>query len=479
MSHRRFSARLAIAITAVSLGGASLILANSWAGGPRLEEADPGPFASDAVLDWNAILLQANANDFDPAVVTSPDQAGPARTSRAFGIVHAAIFDAVNSIDQSYTPYLSAVSAPHGASIEAAVAQAAHDTMVSLYPQQKPMFDGALAVALADIPPGRARQGCAVGRAVAANILAARANDGSADPMPYTPIPLPGYHRADPLHPTQGYLSPGWGGVTPFVLRDASQFMPPDFVGTDPDSRLAWLEGQGYAEAFAEVKAYGAKFSTVRTADQTNIGIAWSYDGSPRLGTPPRLYNQIVRTIAIQSGNTMVENARLFGLVNLAMADAGVAAWDGKYIYAFWRPIVGIRLADQDQNPLTVADPHWKPLGAQADNGSGTNFTPPFPSYVSGHATFGTAMFQVLRRFYGTDDISFSFQSDEFNGVTSNGGVVRPRRVRWYRNLEQAEVENLLSRIYLGVHWRFDQIQGNTLGRKVGNYVFDNVLLPR
>jgi hypothetical protein len=439
-----------------------------------------GPNAPDAVLAWNAVLLQANANDFDPAVAPTPDQPGPGRTARAFAIVHAAIFDAVNSIDRSYTPYLALVPASRGASIEAAVAQSAHDTLVSLYPQQQALFDAALGVSLKGIPPGRARQGIAVGKAAAANILAARADDGSQATMTYTPVASPGYHRVDPLHPDQGFLDPLWGQVTPFVMTSGSQFLAPDFVGVDPQSRLSWLNDAAYTKVFNEVKAIGRKTSAIRTADQTEIGIFWSYDGSPQVGTPPRLYNQIVRTIASQMGNTEVENARLFALVNLALGDAGVSCWGGKYTYQFWRPIVGIREAGSTGNTATAADPSWEPLGAQADNNSGTNFTPGFPSYTSGHATLGSSMFQVLRRYYGTDQIPFCFQSDEFNGVTRDDtGTVRPARTRCYLNLTQAELENHDSRIYLGVHWRFDQDQGLIHGRKIGNFVVDNCLLPR
>jgi hypothetical protein len=446
---------------------------------PMNAQSGPNPGA-DAVLAWNAVLLQANANDFDPAVVSPPDQKGPARTARAFAIVHAAIFEAVNSIDLSYTPYLGWVPASRGASIEAAVAQAAHDTLASLYPQQEDLFDAALAGSLQGIPPGRARQGIAVGKAAAANILASRANDGSQATMTYTPVPAPGFHQLDPLHLNQGFLDPMWGQVVPFTMKSGAQFLAPGFVGGDVPSRLAFLNSTSYTEAFLEVQALGAKNSAIRTADQTEIGIFWSYDGSPQLGTPQRLYNQIVRIIAAQMGNTQVQNARLFALVNLAMGDAGICCWGSKYVYQLWRPIVGIRQAALTGNLGTPADPAWEPLGAQADNNSGTNFTPSFPSYTSGHATFGSSMFQVLRRYYGTDDIPFSIQSDEFNGVTQDAnGQVRPPRTRSYLNLSQAEMENHDSRIYLGVHWRFDQDQGLAAGRKIGDQAIENFLHPR
>jgi hypothetical protein len=425
-------------------------------------------------------MLQAEANDYDPNIVPSPDQKGPVAAARAFAIVHAAIYDAVNSIDQSYTPYLGFVRAPRGASTKAAVAQAGHDTLVALFPQQQAAFDAALAQDLASIPQGRARLGIAVGRAAAQNILAARANDGSQVSMSYQPIPLPGYHQVDPLHPDQGFLDPQWGAVKPFTLTSGAQFRVGDFVGVDPSSRLAWLNSALYTAAYNEVKAIGRRHSHVRTRDQTEIGIFWAYDGSPGLGTPPRLFNQIVRTIAALMGNSEVENARLFALVNLALGDAGIACWESKYYYQFWRPIVAIRQAASTGNAATIADADWQPLGAQADNNSGTNFTPNFPSYTSGHATFGSSMFQVLRRYYGTDDIAFSFQSDEFNGMTRDDtGRVRPPRTRTYSSLTQAELEVHDSRIYLGIHWRFDQDQGLQCGRSVGDYVIDNFLLPR
>jgi vanadium chloroperoxidase len=234
-----------------------------------------------------------------------------------------------------------------------------------------------------------------------------------------------------------------------------------------------------------------------RTINQTVVGIFWGYDGSISLGTPPRLYNQIVRKIAIGRNNTEAKNARLFALVNVAMADAGILAWDQKYIHNFWRPVVGIRehdtsmgLALTADNDLNLdCDSSWLPLGAQATNalngeyvtqkthhyyphnqavmGIIKNFTPNFPAYPSGHATFGAAAFHITRRFYGVplgdtngdnlfDDLDFV--SDEFNGVNQdNDGTVRPRHLRNFpRGLWQMIVENGRSRVDLGVHWVFD-----------------------
>jgi hypothetical protein len=232
----------------------------------------------------------------------------------------------------------------------------------------------------------------------------------------------------------------------------------------------------------------GVVTPTQRTAAQTIAGIYWGYDGTPGLGTPPRLYNQIAVQIASQRGTDVIDLARLLALLNVGMADAGLSSWDTKYQYDFWRPVTGIREADPgtgptgkgDGNPLTIGDPNFTPLGAPASNLMGPNFTPPFPAYTSGHATFGATLFQTLRRFYGTDAIAFSFVSDEFNGVTrDNKGNIRPRLIRNFSSLSQAEEENGQSRIYLGIHWAFDKTQGIIQGRNVANYVFANAFTPQ
>ena len=429
--------------------------------------------SGDVVLSWNAVALDAIKNDY--ALGHTPDQGGPTRDSRALAIVHAAMFDAVNSIDGHYSPYLTVAPNAAGASIDAAAAQAAHDTLIQLYPSQKAKFDAALTDTLAHVPDGKAEDGgVAVGHYVAAAILAARAGDGSDAMMDYHPIGKPGHHQPDPLHPDQGYLTPDWGDVTPFAIPDVAQFRSPA-----PPA----LNSAEYTAAFWEVALLGGDgvtTPTLRTAEQTQVGIFWGYDGSPGLGTPPREYNQIVRIVAQQEHNSVVENARLFALVNIAMADAGIQSWDTKYVYDFWRPVVAIRAAQTDGNPDTVRVADWTPLGAPRDNDmGGTNFTPPFPSYTSGHATFGAATFRTLADFYGRDDITFSFTSDEFNGVTKGqDGTVRPVVTRTYHSLSAAAEENGQSRIYLGIHWRFDKVEGIKAGNAIADYAFANLLRP-
>ena len=438
--------------------------------------------SADAVLDWNDVAMAAQANDLTPSIVATPEQGGPTRAARAMAIVHAAIFDAVNSIDGSYTPYLVKQKFPKFASIDAAAAQAAHDTLVALYPAQRQMFDRELRESLSDIRNGLSEiTGRAIGKFVARRILDARKNDGSQLNPTYIEGTAPGEHRVDPLNPNQGYLTPAWGSVKPFGRETMVDFMPP----APPE-----LTSQEYAAAFQEVKDYGGDgvtTPTLRTAEQTEIGIFWGYDGRPGLGTPVRLYNQIARTVAADQHNTEIENARLFALLNMGQADAGCAAWMAKYEYNFWRPIVAIREADQgtgpsglgDGNPATTGDPNWTPLGAPGSNG-GPDFTPPFPAYTSGHATFGGVVFQTLANFYGRDDISFSFTSDEFNGITTDAqGNVRPVVTRRFDSFSEASAENAQSRIYLGVHWSFDATEGMNAGVAIANNLFDTLLKPR
>jgi hypothetical protein len=428
----------------------------------------------DVALAWNLIMQDATAHDHS---LSRPDQPGPTRTSRAFAIVSVAVFDAWNSIYHRYTPYLSDFRGYERADERIAVATAAYETLRVLYPQQKASFAAAHADWLRRVPLGTARTlGIQLGRRVALAILGRRANDGSNATMTYVPSHHPGYHQADPLHPDQGFLDPQWGFVTPFVLRNVHDYLSP------PPPPLNSPE---YAEALEEVMLYGGDgvtTPTLRTPRQTETGIFWGYDGTPGLGTPPRMFNQIVRVIAIQRRNNVERNVRLFALVHLAMADAGIQCWYVKYHHEFWRPIMGIRYADLDGNPDTVPMPDWTPLGAPATNGAGNgvNFTPPFPAYTSGHATFGAAALWTVAGFYNNWRIPFSITSDEFNGINTNGdGSPRPVVTRSYSTLDEAIWENAYSRIFLGIHWSFDATEGVAAGKRISREVVSKVLRPR
>jgi hypothetical protein len=291
----------------------------------------------------------------------------------------------------------------------------------------------------------------------------------------------PGDWRIDPISQIPVALGAHWGEVAPFVLESTDQFRTPA-----PPA----LTSPEYTAAFNEVLALGGDgltTPTLRSDEQTFIGTYWAYDGTPSLCAPPRLYNQIAVQIAQQRRSDLMETARLLALVNTAMADAGTAIWESKYHWALWRPVTGIRESDPgtgptglgDGNDDTLGDPGFSPLGAPASNLSALNFTPPFPAYPSGHAGFGGALFQTLRRFYRTDAIAFTFVSDEFDGVTQdNQGNVRPLLPRSFTSLSQAEEENGQSRIYLGIHWSFDKTEGIAQGRAVADWVFEHAFRP-
>ncbi|MCA9096893.1 MAG: phosphatase PAP2 family protein [Planctomycetaceae bacterium] len=459
-------------------GSASYRKRRDWSCGTDVLE-ERRLLSADIVLEWNAIALDAVKNDYD--VGEPHDQPGPTTASRALAIVHVAMFDTLNCFDHEYQEFLVDKDARKGASTQAAVAQAAHDTLVALFPHQTASFDAGLENSLQGIDQKALKRGTQLGGKVAQKILKKRMNDGSDNMMNYSPGDQPGEYRADPLHPDQSFITPKWGKVKTFVIKSSKQFL------SDPPPELT---SQEYTDAYNEVKAIGGDgvtTPTTRTAEQTEIGLFWGYDGSPGIGVPPRMYNQVTRVIAVQQNNSEMENARLFAMVNVALADAGISSWQTKFGYNFWRPVTAIRESDPgtgptglgDGNPNTVGDPDWTPLGAPADNGGGTNFTPAFPAYTSGHAAFGAAAFRTIANFYGTDDIAFSITSDEFNGVTKDQfGNTRPVVTRSFTSLSQAAEENGQSRIYLGIHWIFDKTAGIQQGTEVADYVAEHFAMP-
>ncbi|MEN3274511.1 MAG: hypothetical protein V7631_301 [Massilia sp.] len=409
-------------------------------------------------LSFNPTVLKLDVNH-TPGIVggaaLEAEQLGPTRTSRVMAIVQIAIYDALNAILKRYPDYTGPLAAFPDSSQDAAIAQAAHDTLVALYPRQASRFDAWLREDLARLPSGRATLGgIDVGRRAAA-ILALRASDGNYEDEPivgedYQVSNAPGVWRPDPVSRSPIALGAYWQRLRPFVLQAADQFRAP------PPPPLA---SEAYARAFNEVKQLGGdrvRTPTRRTRDQAVAGIYWGYDGTAWIGTPPRLYNQVAVQLALRRCRDALELARVLALVNVAMADTTMAVWQAKYDYDFWRPVTAIREASPgtgptgqgDGNRYTHADPAWTPLGAPASNLIGPDFTPPFPAYVSGHAGLGGATFHMLRRLYG-DRVPFTFVSDEFDGITrDNDGRVRPRLPRSFATLSQAEEENGQSRIW-------------------------------
>jgi hypothetical protein len=445
----------------------------------------------DSLHRWNVIALNATGRDHTPAAPGENrvfgEQLGPGRSSRAMAIVHIAMFDALDAVVGGYTSYTGTQATPGPMSVDAAISQAAHDTLAALYPSQTAAFDAYLTEDLAYVRNALQKaNGIDLGHHAAAAILAMRFNDGSQIPEPhvgvdYFPSDQPGHWRQDPISLIPLALGAHWGECISFVVNSTTQFRAPP----PPDMTSA-----AYTTAYNEVKNLGGDgvtTTTQRTEEQTFIAIFWAYDGTPSLCAPPRLYNQITVQIADQGRLSAIQFARLLALVNTAMADAAMTIWESKYYYDFWRPILGIRESDPgtgltglgDGNPDTIGDVNFSPLGAPASNLTGPNFTPPFPAYPSGHAGIGGAIFQIMRRFYGTDNIAFTFVSDEFNGQTrDNNGNIRPYQPRSFSTFSQAEEENGQSRIYLGIHWSFDKTEGIALGRRVGDYVFDHAFKP-
>ena len=319
-------------------------------------------------------------------------------------------------------------------SLDRAIAQAAFDALVALNPFQS---DRLRAIFTQDIARIHGVQraidaGAELGDKAATAIIEKRKNDGSELPEPrvgvdFFPSTDPGKWQPDPISGLKVALGGNWSKVKPFVMMSADQFRSPK----PPE-----LTDNAYTKAYEDVRLLGGDpahgTSTNRTEPQTFMAKFWSYDGTPSLCAPPRLYNQIARTVALQQKmRDVVEIARLFALINVAMADAGISAWESKYAYQYWRPVTGIRAGDTDGNPSAFRDPNWYPVGAQATNTHGPNFTPPFPAYPSGHATFGGALFEILRKFW-PNNTPFTFVSDEYNGKNRDvDGNLRPlRRVR-------------------------------------------------
>ena len=477
----------------------------------------------DPILYWNDVALEANKISHTNG---KGEQTGPTLSSRALAIVHLAMYDAYAGIVGTLPPYLPGLPPPlPGASVNAAVAAAAHATLSSLFPSQKAFFDEKhfqAGLSGAGLPEGHA-----FGLLVAGKILADRKDDPGASDSGHAASMAHGRHRPDPDNPDQGYHAPFYGAKSKgFAITNRWELDPPPQPG-DPDYQKALVEVRGRGIAPELMGTLTSTYSP-RTVDQTLIGIYWGYDGAPGLGTPPRLYNQIVRKVA-ETQNTGADatdkTARRVALINDAMADAGILAWDQKYLHDFWRPVVGIREHDNSMGPAgqgknnidNDCDTNWLPLGAPSTNAMGKqftpvshaypcqhertgiakNFTPPFPAYPSGHATFGAAAFHITRLFYndaaaGTDDLfdGLTFVSEEFNGSNKdNKGTVRPRHVRSFsKGLAQMIEENGRSRVYLGVHWIFDaftvkangkpnlaqNIGGVPLGITIAEDIFNN-----
>ncbi len=410
---------------------------------------------ADAVTHWNDILLE----------VIRDVGGSPCPIARGGAMMHGAIYDAVNSIIPTHTPYLVKVAAHPAASIDAAVAYAAHDTLAAAFPSTKVDLATKLSSAVAGLAPLEKAAGKAVGQAAAQAMIAARSGDGADDNTPYAPNPnlQPGDWR--PTGPGDA-LSPNWPKVKPFCISSGSQFRPPRPGGFL--SKTEMLRSEEYAAQVNDVQSLGrfdAEATGNRTPEQTRIAFFWANDVDGTYKPPGQLLD-ITRLVSEQRGLDVVENARLFALVSLAMGDAGIVAWDAKYStdLDLWRPETAIQMGDMDGNGATEADPAWEPLSIDRD---GNRFSPPFPAYVSGHATFGAAHAAIMRRYFGTDNVMFTATTEDPNAK----GVERT-----FNSFTAAALENARSRIYLGVHFQWDGDHGFLSGTALAEYVFANCL---
>ena len=399
---------------------ASLALALTFAEGVR----------ADVVTDWNEITL---------ATLAAANEPRPAPSTRTLAMVHAAIYDAVNSIEHRFTAYAIDADAARGASPQAAAAAAAYTVLLSLYPDQSQELDKAYTTSLSTIRegPGKIR-GVAVGRGVANAIIKLRSNDGSSVTATYNQPPLPGVWR-----PTPPAFAPAiwvaWADVMPFTLRRKSQFRP----GPPPS-----IYKRRFAQDLEEVKSLGAIDSTARTPEQTDIALFWAESSQIT-------WNHIAESVAGQRKRSVVENARLFALLNLAGADSIIAVMDTKYTYNFWRPITAIQEGVAGGRHPIAPEPAWMPLQP----------TPAHPDYTSQHVIYGAAAATVLAYFYRTDEVSFP---------VSTGSL--PGAVRSFQSFSQALGEMGDSRVFIGFHFRTAVRVGARQGRQIGDWVCDNFL---
>jgi hypothetical protein len=384
---------------------------------------------ADAVTDWNAIMQTtvASSNAFFQG--------------RNAAIVQVAVFEAVNTIVGDYEPYLGTLTAPSGASPDAATIVAAHDTLSALYPGNASALGAAEVASLAAIPNGQSKiDGIAIGKAAASAILVLRAYDGSNAVVKYTPGTDPGDWRPTPPAFASALL-PGWGMVATFGIQDGAQFR-----SAPPPA----LNSARYTRSYIEVKDVGDVNSQDRPQDRTHVAKFYIIPAV-------QVYNPAARQVSAEQGKTLSQNARIFALISMAVCDGLISSMETKYFYNFWRPVTAIRAGDTDGNRRTVPDLNWVPLIT----------TPPFPSYPSAHASAGGAARRVLEHFYGKDGFYVTLTSPTAPGVTLH-----------YTAWKQITDDIDDARIYGGIHFRFDQEAGAHQGRNVGGFILRSKLRP-
>lgn len=434
---------------------------------------------ADVILDWNQLMRQTFAAEGTSAT--------PPCNSRTMGMLGGAMFDAVNSINRNYNSYLGYFdpsTAGSGVDVTAAAATAAYNVLSSVYtdyygagnPYQA-SFTNLYDSQMAGIADSAAKaRGMEVGMAAATAMINFRSGDGWNDFPTYSPQPLGTIGRWQPGDSsgawgssTGTFVKSQWSDLTPFGLTSTTQFRPAGMnIGTSMDRTVsyvpfngdyqAWVQSNAYTEEFNQVKTLGGAGSTTRTADQTQIAYFWM-DG-PGTASPPGHWSRIAQSISMSMGLGVEENARLFALLNIAEADVGIASWEAKVFFDNWRPMLAINTADTDGNGDTIGDAAWTPLIP----------TPSFGAYTSGHSAFSMAGAAVLAAFFGTDDIAFT--TDTESPFLASGTT------RSFNSFSEAADEAGMSRIYGGIHWMSDNIDGAILGENVAGYIATNFFQP-
>ena len=388
---------------------------------------------ADVVIDWNNAALAAIKVDRTP----------PPKAARALAILHVAIYDAVNGITLTHEPYFVKGKAPGIGSVEAAASAAAHRVLIALFPARQTQFDELHTSILGGVAEGPSKRAAIDwGESVAEAILDFRGGDLSDAVVPYAPTPGVGFWVPTPPAFASALL-PQWPMVTPFAMTSGNQFRPPAPPALDS---AQWIRDYNLT------KDLGSVSSASRSDEQTAIARFWA-DGAGTV-TPPGHWNVIAQDVAAAMGTTLEENARLFALLNIAEADAGIIAWDCKYKFEFWRPVTAIVNGDLDPPAETEKDANWAPLLV----------TPPFPEYTSGHSTFSAAAAAVLTAFF-EGDIPFTTESDDLPGV-----------IRSFSSFTAAAQEAGISRIYGGIHFLSANEAGLASGAQLGAYVSENFL---
>jgi PAP2 superfamily len=402
----------------------------SLAASALLALAASAPARADAVTEWNQHATNA--------LIVTGMQTPPVSTIH-LGIVHGAVYDAVNSIDGRYEPYLVKVRARRWYSKDAAAATAAYRVLAGLLPAQQATLGPLYAVSLAGIPPGSAKDGgILVGEIAAAAMLAARANDGRFPANPFR-FPAPATPK-DPWPVGQWRPTPTGFVNDPFAwVKDVKPFLvvdPADFLSDGPNA----LTSRKYAREFNEVKLLGSATSSARTLDQTAMARFWA-EG-------PVIFTRITRQLSDAHHLDIADNARLFAMLYLTAADSVISCWQDKAKWLFWRPVTAIHEADRDGNPATEADRNWMPLSN----------TPPYPDHASGLSCVGSAMGRTLRDFFGTNRV-------EFSATTPNSTTTRS-----FTSFSQAVDEIVDARVYSGIHFRIADVHGALIGKQVARY---------